>query len=394
MGISTVTLGKQTTADAYFYSSDNTTPLAVSAPVSFTVRNQNNLLVAQGICTQDANNAAHWVSTFTIPSNATPTQTGASYSIVFYATSSSSTGLGNQQLTNTQNQTFYFSVVPQVNIDNVDTAVVVLQGQQFSINLVLAYPVLQTLSLRFVNHQGGVVTCVDTSSINLNAPIQTNQGYVYVIPVDSCASCQLHASNWGLFPYLAYINYTTPTGGQETTIYTTYIVNAQAMTIMNDVQRYADRIRNKDIIPQLRISQIDLLHFSMQGVDMLSAIPPANYTFNFNSLPNQFYFYAQTGACIKLLEAQYLAYGMSNFNFGGAAVTLDYDPTPFILQTIDLLRQDMSQAGLAKNGWARSGGGRGAIAAIGGTWGPAANLVFRVTPYSMPGGGPVLPFLG
>jgi hypothetical protein len=394
MPISSAVVGQQTTADAYFYASDNATPLAVAAPISFVVRNQNNLLVMQGVATQDANNAAHWVATFTIPSNATPTQSGAFYSIVFAAKSSEGTGVGQQQVTRNNNQTYFFSVSSQVNIDNVDTAVIVLEYQPFTINLVLPFPYLSTLSLRFVSAHGGTVACVDTSQINLNAPIQTNQGYVYPIPVPQSISCCLPVSHWGVFPYFAYMNFTTPEGMQETTVYTTYIVNTPGMKIMNDIQRYADRIRNKDIIPQLRVTQLDLLHFAMQGIDMLSAEPPSNYTFNFHSLPNQFFFYAQTAGCIKLLEAQYLGYGMSTFDFQGAAVQLNYDPTTYIMQTIDLLRQDFAKASLAKNHWARSGGGRGSIATIGGAWGPVGNLVFQVSPYSMPGGWPVLPFLG
>ena len=392
MPIQSATIGQQATADTYFFAPNSTNALQVSQPVSFVVRNQNNLLVAQGLATQDANNASHWVASFTVPNTASPTQSGAFYSIVFVATSTS--GAGPTATTNTQNQTYFFPVQSAINLDIQDTAVVVLQCNPFTINLVLPYSTLQSLSLRFINHNGGVVTCVDTSTVNLLAPIQTTQGYVYPIPVDCCYSEKLIASQYGVFPYFAYMNYTTPTGGKETTIYTTYIVNAQAMSLMNDIQRYTDRIRNKDIIQQLRVTQLDLLHFSMKGIDMLSAEPPSNFTFNFNSLPPQFYHYAQTAGCIKLLEAQYLGYGMSSFNFSGQAVQFDYDPTPFIMGAIDLLRQDFAKAGQAKNHWARSGGGRGSIATAGGTWGPNGNLVFRVSPYSMPGGFPVLPFLG
>ncbi|MDE1905121.1 MAG: hypothetical protein KGH75_01540 [Rhodospirillales bacterium] len=394
MPIQEATIGQQTTADAYFYETDGTTPLAVSAPVTFFVRNQNNLLIASGSCTQDANYAAHWISTFTIPNNCTPTQPNANYSVVFVATVTTPTGIGNQTVTNTQNQTFFFSVVSQVPVDTQDTAILILECQPFTVNLVLPYSTLQTLSLRFVGAHGETINCIDTSGVNLSAPIQTNQGYVYPIPVDQCYSGQLPATIYGVFPYFAYMNYTAPNGQQETTVYTTYVVNTPAMVLMNDIQRYADRIRNKDIIPQLRVTQLDLLHFAMQGVDMLSAEPPSNFVFNFRSLPNQFFFYAQTAGCIKLLEAQYLGYGMSTFNFQGASVSLDYDPTPYILQTVDLLRQDFTKASLAKNHWARSGGGRGSIATSGGVWGPSANLVFTVSPYSMPGNFPVLPFLG
>src|SRR5271154_2768927 len=110
MPISNATIGQQFTADSYFFAQDGVTPLAVSTPISFVVRNQNNLLVVQGVCTQDANNPAHWIATATIPSTATPTQSGAFYSIVFFATSSNGTGIGNQAASNTQNQTYFFTV--------------------------------------------------------------------------------------------------------------------------------------------------------------------------------------------------------------------------------------------------------------------------------------------
>ncbi len=394
MGISTATIGQQAVADAYFYQANSNNPLAVTAPVSYVVRNQNNLLIVQGSCTQDANNAAHWLAQFTLPATVTPTGSNQYFTINFTANSSNGSGVGLNAVTNTQSQQFSFTVVSSINSDTTDTAIVVLQSQPFTVNLVLPYPTLQLLALEFYSVHGGQVASVDTSSVNLMNPTQTNQGYVYPIPVPYYISQQLLGTQFGVFPYFAFCTYMTPSGDQNTTVYTTYIVNSQAMSLMNDIQRYSDRIRNKDIIPQLRITQLDLMHFAMKGIDMLSAEPPSNFTFNFCSLPNQFYHYAQTAGCIKLLEAQYLGYGMSTFNFGGAAVQLDYDPTSYIMQIIEQLRQDFSKAGLAKNHWARSGGGRGAIATIGGSFGPVSNLVFRVTPYNQPTGTVVLPYLG
>jgi hypothetical protein len=386
MPISNAVIGTQTSADVFFFNNLGQ-PFQATAPASFVVRTQNNLMVAQGICTQDANNAAHWSATFTVPNSAPPTSEGQFYTIVF--------SISNNSTVN--NQTFSFTVNSSIQVDDFDTAIVVLQGQPFTVNLRVPFNSLQTLSLRFLNVNGGVLVQPSTATVPLDAPIQQGNQFIYPIPVNATDSAFLNVPNYGVSPYLAYINYTTPDGAQETQVSMVYIVIPTTLNLMNDIRRYCDRIRNNDIIPQLRITDIDLLHFAMQGIEMLNALPPSNFTFNLQTLvfSPQFFFYAQTGACIKLLEAQYLGYGMSSFQFQGQAVQLEYDVTSYIMSVIELLRQDFANATLAKNHWARSGGfSSGRIASIGGSWGPLANLVFAVSPLSLPGGFPVLPFLG
>ena len=164
---------------------------------------------------------------------------------------------------------------------------------------------------------------------------------------------------------------------------------------MQAVRRQVDRIRNGDFIPQLQFTDIDLINCLLQGYQYFNSIPPANgATFTPVTLPDNFYMFVENCAIIKLLEAQYLAEGMTAFNFQGQAVQLDVDRTQYIAAQIDRLENNIqNHAGKAKNHWMRSGGGTGKIGAVGGVWGPVSNIVFRVSPLSMPGGYPVMPFM-
>ncbi len=384
MAISQAVINTQTTADSYFYQADGVTPFVVSQPVSFAVRTQTGLLVSSGSATQDPNNAAHWSASFTIPSTAPATNSGEFYTILFTATNG----------TNTSQQTFNFSVSSQIQTDPTDTAIIVLVNQPFTINLTLPYSSLLTLTVRFVNVNGAVVN-VPTITTNINNPVPTSNGqYIYQIPISATDSASMQLPGYGVFYYFAYINYTTPAGSQETDVQMVYIANTTCLKIMNDIRRQVDRIRNNDIIPQLRITDIDLLHYTLQGVEYVNSQPPANCLFNLQSLPVQFYIYAQKAGSMQLLEAQYLAQGMTAVELSGQAVSLSQDVTQYIVQMIEMLRTDLQSVGLAKNHYMRSGGSTGVISAIGGVWGPVANLVYNVSPYMVSGAFPVLPFLG
>ncbi len=383
MALTQAVINTQTNADVYFYQANGTTPFVGSSPAIYVVRDPTGLLVTSGIASQDSNNPAHWTAVFSIPSSAPATATGQFYTITWTISNSGQIA----------SQTFNFSVVSQIQTDPVDTAVIVLQGSPFTINLTVPYPTLQTLTLRFLNYQGGVVD-TPTITTNISNPVQSGNQYIYQIQIGASDSANLVMPNYGVFYYFAYVNYTTPTGSQETNVIMVYVVNTTCIKIMNDMRRYVDRIRNNDVIPQLRITDLDLMHYTIQGVEYLNAIPPSNIGFNLANLPPMFNFYVQKAGAMQLLEAQYLAQGMTSFEFNGQSVQLTQDITQYIMQTIDMIRQDVSSAGLAKNHFTRSGGQNGLVSAIGGVWGPSANLVFRVSPYSLPSQFPSLPFLG
>lgn len=383
MPLTQAVVGSQTNADAYFYQNDGVTPFVGTTPAAYVVRTQNNLLITSGTAQQDPNNSAHWLATFTIPTTAPTTNSGEFYSITWF--------LSNKNNQNTQ--TSYFTVSSQIQTDPTDTAILVLYGQPFTINFTVPYATLDTLTLRLVDMNGAVVTTPPVTTNLSNPTAMPNGKYLYQIYVDYNHAQSMVIPGVGISYYFAYVNYITPNGTQETEIIIIYIVNTLCLGLMNNIRRYVDRIRNNDILPQLRITDIDLMHFTMQGVEYINMIPPSNVLFNLQNLPSQFQQYAMLAGSMRLLEAQYLAQGMTAVDFAGQAVTLTQDVTQYIMQMVDLIRSDLQNVGLAKNHFARSGGLRGQRAAIGGTWGPVSNLVFRVSPYSMPTGWPSLPFL-
>ena len=387
MSISSVILNTPTITDVYFYAADGATPLILSSPATYVVRTHTNLLIASAVATQDVQNAAHWQATINIPSSAPPTPENAYYTITWTGIS------GNNKIV----QTYNFIVSSGITQDISDNAVLVLQGQPFTVSVNLPFSSLSSIAVNLVDINNTVIDTPSVSAVNLSAPPSNGQGgYIYQIPVNATNSANLVVPQIGSFPYFANISYTAPSGATGNVIPVVYVVTNYTMHLMNSIRRFVDRIRNNDIIPQLRITDIDLLHFSYKGLEYVNSAPPANFTLTLSSVMNlpQLSFYVEKAACLELLQSMYLGYGMSSFQFQGQAVQLDYEPTQFIQSLISELRTDLNNVGMAKNHLARSGGfSGGRITSVGGNLGPVSNWVYRVQTFGINAGGfDALPF--
>lgn len=393
-------LGQSSVADIYFYQQDGSAFVGIGG-AAFSVRAPFGALIVSGIGQQDPNNSAHWTTSITIPPTAPVTQANQYYSITWLL------GNGSTSMQSTQ----YFTVVAAIDTTPTDTGTVVVEGQPFSIVLSVPYPTLQTLSLRITDEKGTVYMAMSLTG-SIPTPVQQGANYNYVISVTpspiagpttglswtdgftGTVQGYIAASSNGVTPYIAYFNYTTPTGTQETEFQDIYVVNMLAYKFMNDLRRYVDRIRNQDIIPQLRLTPIDYLHFTLIGMEYLNSIPPSNHApFLLSNIPPNFYHPLEICATIRLCEAQYLAEGLTEFNFQGAAVQLEVNHPQYWMGLAEALRQEVQSISLAKNHYMRSGGFSGHLGSVGGVWGPVSNIVYRIAPLAMPGAYPVLPFL-
>jgi hypothetical protein len=399
-----VPLNESVYADVYFFESDNKTPVAFSGGVAYAVFAPGNLLVLSGIATQDLTNPAHWQTNLVIPPSAPTTATGQYYTLMWQ---------GQTLNNNYYNQTQTFAVNNPVAPDQYESAVVALANQPFNINFVSPYQTLNTFAIQIVDSSESVVAAYPglpltptgqngsqyiytfnlndpvvlgylSSGSNPNAPIlstaNTITGYTYGTP------------SFGVQPYVIYINYTDPYNNQQTEIQPLYIANTVAVQLMNNMRNFVDRIRNWDNIPQLRVDERTLLHFLISGLMRFNSTPPQQIYFTLNNLPFQFMFYVEKCACYELMQAQTLAEGMTAFNFSGLSVQLDSDRSQYLSAMTENLRTDLESMVLAKQNFARSGGGAG-IGTIGISIGPVSNWVWKTYPFNNAVFGNALPFL-
>ncbi len=392
---SVVPLGENVTADVYFYKSDNVTPASFLGGVVYSVFAPGNLKVLSGVATQDVANPAHWTASIVIPTSAPQTEPGQYYTIMFIGAGSDGTRY---------NQTQTFSVNNPAAPDQIEAAVVALANRPITITLSSPYSSLGSFAIQLLNSANQIVA--QFPSLPTTPTSQNGAEYLYSYTITDLPTLSNLASgtltqsaptqppqgvgynygtpSFGVEPYMAYICYTDPYGNEQVELQPVYIANNLAVQVMNNIREFTDRIRNNDNIPQLRVTEKTLLHFSIQGLMRVNSTPPQQIYFTFNNLPFQFYFFVQKAACYELMQAQYLAEGMSSFNFSGMSVQLDSDRTQYIATMVDNLRTDLETLVTAKKNYARSGGGAG-IGTIGTVIGPNTNWVWRAFPW--PAGG-------
>ena len=390
MSLVTAYRGQPTTAEVYFYVPGTTTPLVLVGGASYSIFTPGNILVGSGIGTQDNTNAAHWTANFTIPSSAPVTTGNEKYYIIWTGNTANGSNSSSES----------FTLVDDSVNNPVDSVVVALVGNPFNVNLQLPFPALESLSIRIINTNNYVL--YSNSTYSTTPTTQNGPNYVYTMNVNPTVPLQLPPNSGGLNQLYAYINYTDPNGNQLTEIQPVYLANPLVVSLMNDVRKYLDMLRNNDTISQLRYSEATLLHFVFQGMVRFNGCPPIWVALDFNIMQcshraRNMYWWVLKCAQLELIEAMYLAEGMTAFEMQGMSVQLNSDRTQYLDSIRQGLRTDLDKMQQMKMQEGRRGGFSGRIGTIGTVFGPNTNFVYGIQPGAGGLGSfgfPILPFLG
>lgn len=386
MPINIANKGSNISSYANFYNVDGT-PFQPSESVKWVVRDFDSNQIASGTALQNIKIPAQWVCNFTLPLTVPSTNNNA-YSLTWFATN------GN----NTQTASEYFSVQDVLEQPPYETAQVALLGMPFEASLWCPINP-STISLRICDEKG-TVRYVQIGLENFKIT-QANNGWVVDISVNPSTTganpplgpqLNLAASSAGVTSLFLYWNYTDQNANQETIVNRLYTVNGTMIRLMDDLRRFLDRIRNEATIPQLRLSDVDLAHFALQGMDKFNGTPPVNNgTWGLGNLPPPFYESVKIAACIRFLQAQFLATGYASFDFNGQAVSLSQNQSQYLEALSSTLTAEYeTTATTNKKAMIRSS----SFASIGGYFGPTSLLIGRV-PYGFSTFfTPTLPFLG
>lgn len=392
MPIRRATKGSSISTYAEFYNPVDGTPFQAVSPPRWVVRDFNGNQVASGVGVQDIKKPARWTCTFTLPLTCPATTDDNAYSLAWIAANVKGSSTTSNE---------YFEVVDELQPEPFETAQLVLLGQPFTAQLWVPFQP-GTLSLRICDDKGNVYYAQNGITNFTAQPANSGWNYsIYINSVNSSnnptinngiASFNCPPSAYGVSVRFLYWNYSDNNGNVETIVNRLYIVNGTMVRMMDDLLRFLDRIRNMATIPQLRLSDVDLAHFALQGMDKFNATPPVNNgVWGLGHLPEAIYDNVKIAACIRWLQAQYLATGMTAFELNGQAVSLTSDQTQYLQGLESTLSAEYdASATTNKKALIRSRN----FSAIGGYFGPTALLIARV-PYGYAQTYlPTLPFLG
>lgn len=375
-----VVKGVQTNATANFVG------FVPSVAPKYKIYTPNSKTVASG---NAALIGSDWVATFTIPMAAPLTANNERYLLVWEASN------GNQNY-RIQEQ---FSVSDGVQAAPTDAAVVAVENTAFKVEFVSPLATIPNASIRIVFAGFEYPDYSALASSLTGIPIA---GGSYKYYFDIPALPNLNTANVGYRPSWAVINYVDGNAQEFVEYQPVYFVNLNALNFMNKVRRLVDRLRNKDIIPQLRITELDLIHFVIEGIDRVNATPNTNVTIGLGGMgiPASLSHYVTRAASIILLRSQYLAEGMASFDFSGLSVTLNSDRTQYIQSMIDGLENEMQdlkevKTALAKSGYSASGRRVGTLGTFIGplrNYGGVAQISGGYSANMVYGGYPSLPF--
>lgn len=426
--LSDIVRGQEVTDTAEFFN-EYGAPLVVSKAPTFTVRDFHGNLITKGSGAQNPTNPQQWTASFTIPDHC-PITDNTYYTLTWTAIDKAGSKQTNvtrfsvsdnlEDYPHEEGQVAFYqqSFIAKLHLpfqvtglslricrDNANGKVDVLFFRNNPNNFAVkragrgyeyAVPVIVDSAEKRYSNGLDESSIVGTGSISLgnqNNPTQTNTytttnadgsvttssstttyGYNPNSPiVNPGAITGLAQSAWGYNSLFLYWNYQDKQGNQETVTTRLYVVNGKMVRMMDDLRRQADRIRNKWTIPQLRLTDVDLAHFCIQGMDKFNSVPPsANGTWTLGNLPEQLYDIVLLGALVRFLQAQELALAETEFSFAGQAVQLNTNnrSAAYSRMADKYDREFYSKATSAKKGLLRSR----LLPQLAVTWGPTSNI--------------------
>lgn len=301
-------------------------PFVATSPASFTVLDFNGATVISGPCVQDTQNPEVWEATFSIPTSAPVSELGEKYRLVYVI----------KNATETQTAVEYFTVRLDGDPISFDAGRIALKGGTVSDYLITETPA-SSVHLRILDESDSVYVDVDIDTSN---PRRSGAYYVYDKTTDVLANLTPHHN---LVPYLAEWTYIDQSGVPGLEVHPIYVVSTKLFMAIDALRKLVDKAKNEDINPNLRYTDLDLAHYVMAGINRVNVTPPSLTRYTTENIPFQMTSLAKDAAAVEALRAQYLAEGVSAFDFQGQSVQLNVDRTQYIQSMIDMLNNDLDE---------------------------------------------------
>ena len=287
----------------------------------------------------------------TLPSNVSIPLDGSKYSI--YATDGITSAVE------------YFTVIAPVDISTQHgIEIAYLQGSVFKDSLILSSSVSDINITMYLDDGTTIVPPASPISLNVSSPTMYGTNYVYAFdysqyfPGSSANPAgSLNTNTYSGFGTGTVIwDYLLSDGITESQeIHPFYTVTPHSMVFINAIRKMVDKARIGDVNLYLQYTMSDLCHALTRGCDYVMQSPPVATGFALDQIPIMLKDYIIKAAAIDILRAQYMAEGMSAFDFQGMRTALQVDRTQYLSQLISELEADLQGLPSAKNFWLAQG---------------------------------------
>lgn len=329
MKVTHVYRGQTVEVDAEFFD-ENENPFVGTGPATYSVFDYNNNLIATSTGVQDVDNPERWTGSFTIPADAPVSDVGQKYRI---------TWIIKNALTNTTlSATDYFTVKTENDTLSYESGRLVLSGGKLNDTLISEDQIIGDISYRVVDEQSTVLLTEILTAADID---RTVNGFYYY-DYESADDQDWLTPHSSVTPYFAEWRYTTSEGAQVE-IHPIYVLTPRMYMFVDGIKRIVDKVRNKDINPNLQYSDIDLVHYAYDGIMRLNRNRPTFTNWTPENVPPVFFELAKKSGAIEALRAQLLAEGMVAFDFQGQSIQLNVDRTQHISNVIELLERTFEE---------------------------------------------------
>jgi len=320
MSISMASPGASFVVDTRFLSVRGE-PLAPkpTQPVVYEIRDPKQNLVLTGAAQQDSVDLARWYATVTLPDSLPSYPTTEKYCVAWLLRTTKRDYVSKE-----------FFAVESVG-DNLYTAsdLLVIKGGTVydTIRVSAAWGLTPAaFTVTFMDGQGSVLYRVPKSDITKLQTTGDVDIFGYEMPTTSLPS-RAFASTDAL---LVSWEISSPTHGMSFEVHFVYIATPASLIAVNDLRRAIDKARNVDINPNLQMTDLDLHHYLRMGLQRVNAAPPQPTDYLFENVPMNLRVAVQEASRYEALRAQYLAEGVSAFDFSGQSVSLTVDRTQYL----------------------------------------------------------------
>jgi len=292
--------GTNTLFFTQFYDS-NGAPLTPVAAPTFTMFDATGAPVAQGVGQQDTTNPARFTAALTVPIQAPLTVVGSPYNMIWSLQSTTAAGV----VTNYTNKESFYVVDPVAPVANP----VVVGNAAATVSVTL--PALPKGSPVYSVYAGDVL--VTTGTVTLSAGVSTPTGVQYTATIAAgvlAPSAQPYTVLWSI------------PGDVNTYTNMVSVLSVSQFALLNQLRDFIDKARLQDGLTTLDYTDDNLHNYLNQGLQLLNSWNPQVTAWTYGTLPTTMTMPLLFAAAYCGLSAQYLAEGVSAFDFSGQQVTL------------------------------------------------------------------------
>ena len=343
--VRTVVVGKEVTFDIEFFDDDENPVDFAAAPV-YEVYDHEGDFILNGTGVQDPNASERWIATFAMPDGVPATDDPDSFYVIRWK------GKDVDDNRNTAREKFRVSN----GLDEDEGPIqplVVLQKDDEVADYFKSIKEVANAEISIVDPIANSETVIHNDSVDLERNVGGNRIYKYALDMSS------KFSNPGVVVRQVHWEVEFDDGEKEREVHELYIITPIVLKYISDVRRKIDKGQVWNLNPALNIHDWEIIAHLLYALDRINSLPATITGWDLNTIGS---IKANTHlidlTCVEILRAQYLAEGLSAFNFSGQSTQLDSDRTQYIQGMIDQLNTDLEEKiRKFKKGVVRASGG-------------------------------------